>query len=63
MGALVGSPKEIEKAKRFKFIGFEGAGILSAIFISGWIALPLMAVGIYYGLDWFNFRAKNGMKF
>jgi len=55
--------KDIERKKRFAFLGFETAGILSTLFVSGWLGLPLIGVGVYFGLDWFKFRAQNGMRF
>lgn len=63
MGSLIKRQQEIERRKRFVFVGLEIAGIFSTVFLSAFIGLPLIVYGIYKGLDWFKFRAKNGMKF
>ncbi len=57
------SNQQIEKGKRLKFLGTEAAGVAAAVFVSGWIGVPVIAVGLYFGYDWFMFRAKNGMRF
>lgn len=63
MGSLMDAQKMVERKKRYLFLGVEGAGILSTFALSGWIGVPLMALGAYFGWQWFEFRAKNGMRF
>ena len=57
------SKKVVERNKRLLFLGVEGAGIATTILVTGWIGVPLIAVGAYLGYDWFMFRVKNNMKF
>lgn len=63
MGSLMSQQKMVERKKRYLFLGVEGAGILTTVVLSPWIGLPLMALGAYFGWQWFEFRAKNGMRF
>ena len=63
MGALLDQQKRIERNKRYLFLGVEGAGIATTAFFSPFLGIPLMAAGIYFGWRWFEFRAKNGMRF
>lgn len=55
--------KTIERNKRYLFLGVEGAGILCTFALSPIVGIPLMAWGAYLGWRWFEFRAKNGMRF
>lgn len=55
--------KEIEFKKRCLFLGATGAGIGVFLTFSPWLGLPLAALGGFWGLDWFRFRARNGMRF
>jgi len=61
MGAL--EQRKVEKSKRYLFLGVEAAGILCTAFVSPFLGIPLMAAGAYFGYKWFEFRAKNGMRF
>lgn len=63
MGSLMSQQKMIERKKRYLFLGVEGAGLLTTFALSPWIGVPLMALGAYFGWQWFEFRAKNGMRF
>lgn len=63
MGSLMNQQKMIEKRKRYLFLGVEGAGLLTTYAVSAWIGVPLIALGAYFGWQWFLFRAKNGMRF
>ncbi len=55
--------KTIERNKRYLFLGVEGAGVLCTLALSPVVGIPLMAWGAYLGWRWFEFRAKNGMRF
>ncbi len=63
MGSLMTRQKAIERNKRYLFLGVETAGVLCTFTLSPLIGIPLMAVGAYLGWKWFEFRAKNGMRF
>jgi hypothetical protein len=63
MGTLITRQKQIEKNKRYLFLGVEAAGIAFSYFVSPILGIPLIAVGAYLGWKWFEFRAKNGMRF
>lgn len=58
----ISTNKTIEKNKRYLFLGVEAAGILCTFTFSALIGIPLMALGAYLGVRWFQFRAKNGMR-
>lgn len=53
----------IERNKRYLFLGVETAGVLCTFTLSPLLGIPLMAFGAYLGWRWFDFRAKNGMRF
>jgi len=59
----MGAIKSVERTKRYKFVGCGAAGLGLAVLVTPWLGLPLMGYGAYLGLDWFKFRAKNGMRF
>lgn len=64
MGSLMKKSQQVEKNKRYLAIGVAGAGVaLTALTPLALVGVPLMAVGAYFGWDWFKFRAKNGMRF
>lgn len=63
MGALLDQQKRIERNKRYLFLGVEAAGIVCTAAVSPFLGIPLIAAGIYFGWRWFEFRAKNGMRF
>lgn len=63
MGTLMTKQKAVERTKRYLFFGVEGAGILCTVVLSPLIGIPLMAWGAYLGWRWFEYRAKNGMRF
>jgi len=64
MGSLMKKTQQVEKNKRYLAIGVAGAGVaLTALTPLALVGVPLMAVGAYFGWDWFKFRAKNGMRF
>lgn len=63
MGTLTTKQTTIERKKRYLFLGVEGAGILTTVTLSPLLGIPLMALGAYFGWKWFDYRAKNGMRF
>jgi hypothetical protein len=63
MGTLMTKQKAVERNKRYLFLGVETAGILCTLTLSPLVGIPLMALGAYFGWRWFEFRAKNGMRF
>lgn len=64
MGSLTSKQKNtIERNKRYLFLGVEAAGILCTVSYSAFLGIPLMVLGGYLGWRWFEFRAKNGMRF
>lgn len=63
MGTLLDQQKGVERNKRFLFLGVEAAGILCTATVSPILGIPLIAAGIYFGWRWFEYRAKNGMRF
>lgn len=63
MGSLMSQQKSVEKNKRYLFLGVETAGVLCTFALTPFIGVPLMALGAYLGYKWFEFRAKNGMRF
>jgi hypothetical protein len=63
MGSLMNRQKAIEKNKRYLFLGVETAGILCTFALTPVVGVQLMALGAYFGWRWFEFRAKNGMRF
>jgi len=62
MSSLTTRKKE-EKQKRIKFLGTEGFGLFATLFWTPWIGIPLMALGAYWGWEWFQYRVKNSMRF
>ena len=63
MGNILAKQRQVERNKRFLFLGVETAGVLTTIFSSPLLGIPLMALGVYFGWRWFEFRVKNGMRF
>lgn len=63
MGSLVKRTQEVERNKRYLALGVTGAGVVAAAALTPVIGIPVLAVGAYFGWDWFKFRAKNGMRF
>lgn len=63
MSTFLTQTKKIELQKRYLFMGTGGIGLLLAIFSSSFLGLPILGIGAYLGLKWFQFRAKNGMRF
>lgn len=63
MGTLLDQQRRIERNKRYLFLGVEAAGILCTATVSPILGIPLIAAGIYFGWRWFEYRAKNGMRF
>jgi hypothetical protein len=54
---------QVEKNKRYLFMGVAGAGLAVTTLLTPWLGVPLVAAGTYFGWDWFKFRAKRGMRF
>ncbi len=63
MTSLVRQKAKEEKSKRFKFLGATAAGVLLTAGGATLLGVPLVALGGYWGYDWFKFRGKNGMRF
>jgi hypothetical protein len=63
MGSLMTKQKQEERNKRYLFLGVEAAGLLVTLVLSPVLGIPVMAGGAYLGWRWFQFRAKNGMRF
>jgi len=63
MGTLMGQQQQIERRKRFSFLGVAASGVLASIFLSLFIGVPLLVWGGYLGWNWFQYRAKRGMRF
>ena len=63
MGSLMNKQKSTELSKRYQFFGVTGAGVLTWFFLTPFFGMPITAVGCYLGYKWFQFRAKNGMRF
>ena len=55
--------KKIEFQKRLLFLGTGGAGLLFILLSSPILGFSLLGLGAYLGVKWFQFRAKNGMRF
>jgi len=63
MGSLMNKQKSLEKSKRYSFFSVAGAGLLTWYFLTPFFGIPIFAAGCYMGYKWFQFRAKNGMRF
>jgi hypothetical protein len=63
MGTLLDKRKQIERNKRYLFLGVEAAGLVCTFAWSPILGIPIIAAGIYFGWQWFLYRAKNGMRF
>lgn len=63
MGSLMNKQKALEKNKRYLFFGAAGFGLFTTVFWTPFFGIPLLGLGAYWGYKWFNFRAKNGMRF
>ncbi len=63
MGSLLTQQKRVERNKRYLFLGVEAAGLLVTFLVSPVLGIPVIAGGAYLGWQWFQFRAKNGMRF
>ncbi len=63
MSSSLQSRNDIEKKKRYLFLGVESLGVVLTFGLSPLIGIPIIGVGAYFGWKWFEFRAKNGMRF
>ncbi|MEM7402491.1 MAG: hypothetical protein AAF310_00510 [Myxococcota bacterium] len=63
MATRVEQRKQVERNKRYLFLGVEGAGVVLTAVSSPVLGVPVMAAGAYLGWKWFQFRARNGMRF
>lgn len=63
MSSLMSRTKAVEKNKRYAFIGVEALGVLCTTLLTPFLGVPLMIFGGYLGYRWFQYRAKNGMRF
>ncbi len=55
--------KEMEIRKRQTFIGSSIIGIFMCIFVSPFVGIIPIVIGIITGVNWFKYRAKNGLRF
>lgn len=55
--------KRVERNKRYLFIGVEAAGVALTAASAPVVGVPLIAAGAYLGWEWFQFRARHGMRF
>lgn len=62
MGSLTKRVQD-EKKLRYAFLGAEATGLLITYFISPVLGIPVIAMGVYVGWRWFQYRVKNGMRF
>ncbi len=63
MGSLMTRQKQVERKKRYLFLGVGVAGVVTTALLSPWLGLSLIGFSAYLGLNWFKFRAKCGMRF
>ncbi|MEI6806549.1 MAG: hypothetical protein WCK49_08620 [Myxococcaceae bacterium] len=63
MSTFLTQTRKVELQKRYLFMGTGGLGLLLTVFSSSILGIPILALGTYFGLKWFQFRAKNGMRF
>jgi hypothetical protein len=63
MGSLMKRDQQVEKNKRYLFVGVAGLGTATSVLLTPVLGIPMLAVGAYLGWDWFKFRAKRGMRF
>ena len=63
MGSLMKRDQKVERNKRYLSLGVTGAGVATAVLLTPWLGVPVIAAGAYLGWDWFKFRAKRGMRF
>ena len=63
MSLLLIKQREIEKKKRYFFLTITSVGVISSIFFTIWLGLPIISFSIYLGINWFKFRCKYGMRF
>ena len=55
--------KRIEMNKRMAFLGVSGIGLFLSLFSSAFLGVPILAIGAYLGVKWFQYRAQNGIRF
>ena len=63
MATRVNQRKQVERNKRYLFLGVEGAGLALTAAGTPFLGVSVMAAGAYLGWKWFQFRARNGMRF
>ncbi|MEI6791168.1 MAG: hypothetical protein WCK42_08315 [Myxococcaceae bacterium] len=63
MSTYLTQTKKVELQKRYLFFGTSGFGLFLSIFSSSFFGWPILGLGTYFGWKWFQFRAKNGMRF
>lgn len=63
MTSITQHKKSVERKKRFMFLGAGFAGAFFLISYSFWLGVPILVCAGYLGRDWFQFRARNGMRF
>ena len=63
MSTFLTERKKVERNKRYLFLGSSAAGIFFAITGSTFLAAVGIGAGAFFGYKWFDYRAKNGMRF
>jgi hypothetical protein len=63
MGSLMKSNKHTATSKGTKSVLTIAAGVGLAALATPWIGVPVIGLGLYFGYDWFMFRARHGMRF
>lgn len=61
-GSLQKRDQQVERNKRFLFLGVSGVGVATTLALTPFLGVPLLAAAAYFGYDWFMFRAKRGMR-
>ncbi len=63
MSSLMKRNQQIERTKRYLFLGVGGLGLASLLFKSTFLGVILLGVGGYLGWKWLQFRIKNSIRF
>jgi len=61
-GAIIQRNKSVAKRKGWIAAAAAG-GSLAVVMVSPFLGIVGLAGAAYLGYDWFNFRARNGMRF
>lgn len=63
MGTLQTRQKQTELRKRILSFSVTAGGVVLAMSGSTFLGCSIAAIGVYLAVDWFRFRARNGMRF